>query len=303
MTTALITGITGQDGSYLAELLHEHGYEVHGTVRRHQQVTDRRHFCDLTDTASVERVIDQVRPDEVYHLGAQSHVGESFTAPVATFDATGLATVRLLDAVRRIVPRARFYQASTSELFGTAPAPQNEHTPFHPRSPYGVAKLAAFWAVVNHREAYGMHASNGILFNHESPRRGAQFVTRKITLAVAAIKRGEQDKLQLGNLAARRDWGYAPEYVDGMRRMLQADPGDYVLATGTSYSVAEFCEHAFAAADLDWKDHVTFDPEQVRPAEVPNLVGDSSKARHTFDWHADTHTPELARIMVTADLA
>ncbi|WP_137843844.1 GDP-mannose 4,6-dehydratase [Microbacterium sp. 2FI] len=303
MTTALITGITGQDGSYLAELLEHRGYTVHGTVRRHQQVTPTRHLCDLTDTASVDKVVDEVRPDEIYHLGAQTHVGESFKSPIATFDATGAATLRLLEAVRRIAPQARFYQAATSELFGISPAPQSESTPFHPRSPYGVAKLAAYWAVVNYREAYGLHASNGILFNHESPRRGAGFVTRKISLAVAAIKRGDADTVTLGNLDARRDWGFAPEYVDGMHRILQHAPGDYILATGTSYSVRDFAEHAFAAADLDWADHVRTAEAQQRPADVPDLVGDSSRARDELGWVPTIHTPELARIMVTADMA
>jgi GDPmannose 4,6-dehydratase len=304
VTVALITGITGQDGSYLAELLTAKGYEVHGTVRRPADpARDDLHLADMTDGASLVRVLERIQPDEIYNLAAQSHVGDSFLTPAVTFDVDALGVVRLLDAVRLVVPTARFYQASTSELFGTSPAPQNEGTPLHPRSPYGIAKLAAYWAVRHAREAHGLHASNGILFNHESPRRGVAFVTRKIAQAVARIVRGEQTILQLGNLDARRDWGWAPEYVDAMWRMLQQpDPDDLVIATGTSFSVQDFAEHAFSAAGLDWTDHVRVDASQFRPTEVPDLVGDASLAAARIGWTATIAAPEIAARMVEAEL-
>jgi GDPmannose 4,6-dehydratase len=319
--TALITGITGQDGSYLAELLLSKGYEVHGVVRRsssfnrerlddiYQEAhTDHRslflHYGDLGDSSSLVNLIREVTPDEIYNLGAQSHVKVSFEVPEYTGDVTGLGTIRLLEAVRGSKVETRVYQASTSELYGSTPPPQNEDTPFHPRSPYGVAKIYSYWATVNYREAYGMFTANGILFNHESPRRGETFVTRKITRAVARIKAGIQDKLYLGNLDAIRDWGYAPEYVEGMWRMLQAEePGDYVLATGVGATVKEFVAAAFAAADLEWGPYVEVDPNYYRPSEVDYLLGDPTKAETVLGWKATTHWDELARIMVKADTA
>jgi GDPmannose 4,6-dehydratase len=318
---ALITGITGQDGSYLAELLLAKGYDVHGLIRRastfnterldpiyqdpHEtDVRLRLHYGDLHDGVGLVNLLHAVQPDEVYHLGAQSHVKVSFEMPDYTGDVTGLGTIRLLEAIRASGISTRFYQASSSEMFGTAPPPQNEQTPFHPRSPYGAAKVYAYWATVNYRESYNMFAVNGILFNHEGPRRGETFVTRKITRAVARIQAGLQDKLFLGNLDARRDWGYAPEYVDAMWRMLQADsPDDFVIATGSSYSIREFVEFAFSHAGLDWEKYVEIDEAYKRPAEVDYLLGDASKAKRLLGWEAKVRTPELARLMVDADIA
>jgi GDPmannose 4,6-dehydratase len=317
---ALITGITGQDGSYLAELLLAKGYDVHGLIRRastfnterldpiyqdpHEtDVRLRLHYGDLHDGVGLVNLLHAVQPDEVYHLGAQSHVKVSFEMPDYTGDVTGLGTIRLLEAIRASGISTRFYQASSSEMFGTAPPPQNEQTPFHPRSPYGAAKVYAYWATVNYRESYNMFAVNGILFNHEGPRRGETFVTRKITRAVARIQAGLQDKLFLGNLDARRDWGYAPEYVDAMWRMLQADsPDDFVIATGSSYSIREFVEFAFSHAGLDWEKYVEIDEAYKRPAEVDYLLGDASKAKRLLGWEAKVRTPELARLMVDADI-
>jgi len=318
---ALITGITGQDGSYLAELLLDKGYEVHGLIRRASTFNTARidhlyrdphdpearlflHYGDLSDGSRLVTLLSQIQPDEIYHLAAQSHVRVSFDEPEHTGDTTGLGTTRLLEAVRISELPVRFYQASSSEMFGATPPPQDEETLFHPRSPYGAAKVYAYWMTRNYREAYGIYAVNGILFNHESPRRGETFVTRKITMAVARIAAGQQDELHLGNLDARRDWGYAPEYVEGMWRMLQADsPDDYCLATGTSYSVGDFVRVAFEHAGLDWERHVRFDPRYLRPSEVDDLIGDASKAKAELGWEAKVHTPELARLMVDADRA
>src|SRR6195952_1915951 len=317
--SALITGITGQDGSYLAELLLSKGYEVHGIVRRSSTFNRERlddiyqdahdgqrslylHYGDLGDSSSLVNLLRDVQPDEVYNLGAQSHVKVSFEIPEYTGDITGLGTIRLLEAVRASKLATRVYQASTSELFGSTAPPQSETTPFHPRSPYGVAKIYSYWATVNYREAYDMFTANGILFNHESPRRGETFVTRKITRAVARIQAGIQDKLYLGNLDAIRDWGYAPEYVEGMWRMLQADePGDYVLATGVGATVREFVSAAFKAVDLEWEPYVEVDPNYYRPSEVDYLLGDPTKAEKVLGWKASTHWDELAKIMVAAD--
>jgi GDPmannose 4,6-dehydratase len=319
MKRALITGITGQDGSYLAELLLDKGYEVHGLIRRASTFNTARiehlyqdphdpearlflHYGDLTDGSRLVTLLNQIEPDEIYHLAAQSHVRVSFDEPEHTGDTTGLGTTRLLEAVRIAKLPVRFYQASSSEMFGATPPPQNETTVFHPRSPYGAAKVYAYWMARNYRDAYGIYAVNGILFNHESPRRGETFVTRKITMAAARIAAGLQTELHLGNLDARRDWGYAPEYVEGMWRMLQADtPADYVLATGTSYSVGDFVRFTFEHAGLDWQDHVRFDPRYLRPTEVDDLIGDPTRARTTLGWEATVHTPELARIMLDAD--
>src|SRR4051794_31729465 len=291
---ALITGITGQDGSYLAELLLDKGYEVHGVVRRSSSFNTGRldgiyqdphdahrrlflHHGDLNDGAALVTLLARVRPDEVYHLGAQSHVRVSFDQPSYTGDVTGLGTVRLLEAIRSTGIETRFYQASSSEMFGAAPPPQTEATPFHPRSPYGAAKVYSYWMARNYREAYGMFAVNGILFNHESPRRGETFVTRKITRAVARIKAGRQEHLYLGNLDAVRDWGYAPEYVEAMWRMLDHDePGDYVVATGAAHTVRDFAEYCFRAVELDWQKYIKLDERYLRPAEVDALVGDPS---------------------------
>ncbi|MEU6853682.1 GDP-mannose 4,6-dehydratase [Actinacidiphila alni] len=318
--TALITGVTGQDGSYLAELLLSKGYTVHGIVRRSSTFNTERidhiyqdpqeknrsfvlHHADLTDGIALVSLLRDLRPDEIYNLGAQSHVRVSFDAPMYTGDVTGLSALRLLESVRASGIEARVYQASSSEMFGAAPPPQNERTPFHPRSPYGCAKVFAYWATVNYREAYGMYAVNGILFNHESPRRGETFVTRKITRAIARIKAGLQDRLYLGNLDAVRDWGYAPEYVDAMWRMLQRDePEDYVVATGEAATVRQFLEVAFEHAGLDWTEHVRYDPKYERPSEVDALIGDASKARDLLDWKAQVKVAELARIMVDADI-
>ncbi len=318
---ALITGITGQDGSYLAELLLSKGYEVHGLIRRASTFNTKRidhlytdphesgadltlHYGDLTDGSRLTTLVGSIAPDEVYHLGAQSHVRVSFDEPEFTGGTTGLGTARLLEAIRVLGLDCRFYQASSSEMFGATPPPQDEETPFYPRSPYGAAKVYAYWMTRNYREAYGMFAVNGILFNHESPRRGETFVTRKITRAVAAIKAGQQEHLYMGNLDAVRDWGYAPEYVEAMWRMLQHDePTDYVVATGTSYTVRDFLEHAFEHAGLDWEKYVRFDERYLRPTEVDALIGDPTKAASLLGWKAQVHTPELARLMVDADLA
>ncbi|MFI5677335.1 GDP-mannose 4,6-dehydratase [Streptomyces cellulosae] len=317
---AFITGITGQDGSYLTELLLEKGYEVHGLVRRASTFNTRRidhlyqdphapevrlflHYGDLTDGTRLVGLLEEIQPDEVYHLAAQSHVRVSFDEPEFTGNTTGLGTIRLLEAIRNTGLTCRFYQASSSEMFGAAPPPQHENTPFHPRSPYGVAKVYAYWATRNYREAYGMYAVNGILFNHESPRRGPTFVTRKIATAAARVKAGLQDTVHLGNLDARRDWGYAAEYVHAMWLMLQQDqPDDYVIATGTSHSVRDFAEHCFAHLGLDYRDHIRFDERYLRPSEVDDLVGDASKAEQVLGWKAATHAPELARLMVDAEL-
>jgi GDPmannose 4,6-dehydratase len=317
---ALITGITGQDGSYLAELLLEKGYEVHGLIRRSSSINtgridhlyedphvpDRRlilHHGDMSDSAHLARLIDEVRPREVYNLAAQSHVKVSFEAPEYTSDVDALGTLRLLEAISHCDPSIRLYQASTSELFGSAPPPQNEKTPFHPRSPYGVSKIFAYWIVVNYREAYGMFASNGILFNHESPRRGETFVTRKVTRAVARIAAGRQDAVYLGNLDAKRDWGYAPDYVRAMWMMLQQPaPMDLVFSTGEQHSVREFAELAFRLVGLDWEKYVRIDRAYLRPAEVDTLLGDSAKAREVLGWKPAVSFAELARLMVEADL-
>ncbi|WP_029212654.1 GDP-mannose 4,6-dehydratase [Arsenicicoccus bolidensis] len=317
---ALITGITGQDGSYLAELLLSKGYEVHGLIRRASTFNTHRidhlyvdphdegaklflHYGDLSDGARLVTLVGEINPDEVYNLAAQSHVRVSFDEPEHTADTTGVGSIRLLEAIRVAGVRPRFYQASTSELFGATPPPQGEDTPFYPRSPYGVAKLYSYWITKNYREAYDMFAVNGILFNHESPRRGETFVTRKITRAVAAIKAGQQKHLYMGNIDSVRDWGYAPEYVEGMWRMLQVDgPEDFVLATGQDYTVKDFLTMAFEHAGLDWQEHVRFDERYLRPTEVDALIGDASKAKEKLGWEAKVHTPELARIMVDADI-
>ena len=318
---ALITGITGQDGSYLAELLLAKGYEVHGLIRRASTFNTTRiehlyqdphepnarlflHYSDLTDGSRLVTLLNKIRPEEVYHLAAQSHVRVSFDEPDYTGDTTGLGTTRLLEAIRLIGLEPRFYQASSSEMFGATPPPQNEATPFHPRSPYGVAKVYGYWITRNFREAYGMYAVNGILFNHESPRRGETFVTRKISRAAARIKTGLDRELYLGNLDAVRDWGYAVEYVEGMWRMLQQDrPDDYVLATGTAYSVRDFVELTFEHAGLDSQKHVRFDDRYLRPSEVDSLIGDASKAQDRLGWKAQTLTPDLVKIMYDAELA
>jgi len=311
---ALITGITGQDGSYLAELLLEKGYEVHGLVRRSSSFNTWRidhvrdqlvlHYGDLVDSNSLARALEALQPDEVYNLAAQSHVKVSFEMPEYTTDVTALGVLRLLDAVRDLGIKARVYQAGSSEMFGLVQEnPQTEKTPFHPRSPYGVSKVYGHWLAINYRESYGMHISNGILFNHESPRRGENFVTRKITMAVAAIKQGREKELKLGNLDAKRDWGYAKDYVEAMWRILQQDqPGDYVIATGETHSVREFCEEAFGAAGLDWRDFVKVDPKYFRPAEVDLLLGDAGKARRELGWSPKVTFKELAKLMVEADL-
>lgn len=322
MKKALITGITGQDGSYLADLLIAKGYEVHGIIRRASTFNTARidhlyqdphihgvklflHYGDMADSVQLVKLIYNIKPDEIYHLGAQSHVRVSFDIPEYTSDVTGVGSIRILEAMRESGVSSRFYQASSSEMFGKVQAvPQTETTPFWPRSPYGVAKVFAYWATVNYRESYNMHASNGILFNHESPRRGETFVTRKITRAVAAINFGLQKELFLGNLDARRDWGYAPEYVEAMWLMLQQDqPDDYVIATNETHTVREFLEHAFGHVDLDWRDYVRHDGRYERPAEVDLLVGDASKAKRQLNWEAKTRFADLVRIMVDADVA
>ncbi len=311
---ALITGITGQDGSYLAELLLEKGYEVHGLVRRSSSfntwridhVRDRLvlHYGDLVDQNSLARALEALEPDEVYNHAAQSHVKVSFEMPEYTTDVTAIGVLRLLDAVRDLGLKARVYQAGSSEMFGLVQeTPQTEKTPFHPRSPYAVSKVYGHYMAVNYRESYGMHVSNGILFNHESPRRGENFVTRKITMGVAAIKQGRAKELRLGNLDAKRDWGHARDYVEAMWRILQQEkPSDYVIATGETHSVREFCEEAFGAVGLDWKDFVKVDAKYFRPAEVDLLLGDASKARRELGWAPKVTFKELARLMVEADL-
>ncbi|WP_311052147.1 GDP-mannose 4,6-dehydratase [Rhodococcus qingshengii] len=321
MKRALITGITGQDGSYLAELLLSKGYEVHGLIRRSSTFNTSRidhlyqdphdkdarlflHYGDLSDGARLVTLLTEIQPDEVYNLAAQSHVRVSFDEPEHTGNTTGVGSIRLLEAVRMAGVQCRFYQASSSEMFGATPPPQDEETPFYPRSPYGAAKVYAYWVTRNYREAYGIFAVNGILFNHESPRRGETFVTRKITRAVARIKAGMEQDLYMGNLDSIRDWGYAPEYVEGMWRMLQADePDDFVLATGGNFSVKDFLTVAFEHAGLDWEKHVKFDERYLRPTEVDALIGDASKAERKLGWKPTVHTPELARIMVDADIA
>ena len=318
---ALITGITGQDGSYLAELLLSKGYEVYGVIRRASTFNTQRidhiyqdpHekkaklqlvFGDLTDTSVVYNVLTEIKPDEVYNLGAQSHVKVSFDIPEYTGDSVGLGAVRVLEAIRRLGLKTRYYQASSSEMFGKVQeTPQTEKTPFYPRSPYAVAKLYAHWITVNYRESYGMYACSGILFNHESPRRGETFVTRKITRAVAHIAAGLQDKLYMGNLDAKRDWGYAKEYVEAMWLMLQQNkPEDYVIATGETHTVREFLEEAFKHVGLDYKKYVEFDPRYLRPAEVDLLIGDASKAKKQLKWKPKTTFKELVQIMVDADM-
>lgn len=317
---ALITGITGQDGSYLAELLLGKGYEVHGLIRRASTFNTSRidhlyqdphdpeaklflHYGDLSDGARLVTLLHEIGPDEVYNLAAQSHVRVSFDEPEHTGDTTGIGAMRLLEAVRMAGIACRYYQASSSEMFGATPPPQNEDTPFHPRSPYGAAKVYAHWMTRNYREGYGMFAVNGILFNHESPRRGETFVTRKVTRAVARIQAGLDDYVYLGNMDAIRDWGYAPEYVEGMWRMLQADePDDYVLATGGSFSVRDFVVTAFEHAGLDWEKHVRFDERYLRPTEVDALIGDAGKAARRLGWVPQVQTDQLARIMVDADI-
>lgn len=311
---ALITGLTGQDGSYLAELLLEKGYEVHGLVRRTSTPSTSRvahlldriavHPGDLCDGDSLNHALDRARPHEIYNLAAQSDVAASFGQPVLTQDVNGTGVVRLLEAMRRSCPAARLYQASSSEMFGaTSISPQDERTPFHPRSPYALSKVYAHHAVVHYREAYGLFAVSGIAFNHESPRRGERFVTRKVAMGVAAIARGEADALALGNLAARRDWGWAPEYVDAMWRMLQADePADLVLATGMSHSVEQLVRVAFEVVGLDWRDHVATDPEMFRPTEVDHLTGDPRAAQAAIGWAARVGFEELVGRMVRAEL-
>ncbi len=322
MKKAIITGITGQDGSYLAEYLLSMGYEVHGIIRRASTFNTKRidhlyrdphvvdgtsrlflHYGDMGATGVLTDVIYDTKPDEIYHLAAQSHVRVSFDMPEYTGDVTGLGTTRMLEAVRRLDKGTRFYQASTSELFGSAKPPQNETTPFHPQSPYAVAKLYAYWMVENYRDGYGMFTVNGILFNHESPRRGETFVTRKITRAVAAILAKKQDKLFLGNLDSKRDWGYAPEYVEAMHKLLQQDtPTNYVFGTGESHSVRDFLDESFGYVDLDWRKYVEIDPRYFRPTEVDYLLADPKKANENLDWKPKVKFHELVRIMVDADL-
>jgi GDPmannose 4,6-dehydratase len=324
MKRALITGITGQDGSYLADFLLKKGYEVHGIIRRSSTFNTSRidhlyqdphvmgtklhlHYGDLADSVQLVKLLYQLKPDEVYHLGAQSHVRVSFDIPEYTGDVTGLGTIRILEALREtgLEKRTAFYQASSSEMFGKVQeVPQTETTPFWPRSPYACAKVYAYWTTINFREAYGMHASNGILFNHESPRRGETFVTRKITRAATRIKMGLQDSLYLGALDAQRDWGFAGEYVEAMWLMLQQDkPGDYVIATNETHSVKEFCEEAFSLLDLDWREYVKHDARYERPSDVELLIGDGSKAKQELDWEPKIKFKELVRIMVESDLA
>ncbi len=320
MKKAFITGITGQDGSYLAELLLSKGYEVHGLIRRASTFSTSRidhlyvdphqadarlflHYGDLSDGSHITNLLYDIKPDEIYHLGAQSHVRVSFDMPDYTGDITGLGTTRILEAVRKSGVKARYYQASSSEMFGGAPAPQSEQTPFQPRSPYAAAKLYAYWMAANYREGYGLFACNGILFNHESPRRGQTFVTRKITRAIAEILAKKEQYLYLGNLKAKRDWGYAPEYVEAMWRMLQQEkPDDYVIGTGETHSVEEFLQEAFAYAGLDLKEHVRIDKRYLRPTEVVELIADASKARREFGWSPKITFKELVRIMVDADM-
>jgi GDPmannose 4,6-dehydratase len=320
MPRALVTGITGQDGSYLAEQLLKRGYEVHGMIRRSSSFnTDRLdhlyrdpheervklilHHGDLCDSGRIAHLLYRLQPDEIYHLGAQSHVRVSFEIPEYTLDATGMATIRLLEAMRESGVTSRFYQASSSEMFGSSPPPQSETTRFHPRSPYGVAKLAAYWNAVNYRESYGMFCCNGILFNHESPRRGETFVTRKITRGLARIQAGLQEKLYLGNLDAKRDWGYTPDYTDAMWRILQQpEPDDYVVATGESHSVREFLDLAAGHLGIGWESVVEIDQRYIRPAEVDALCGDASRARAVLGWSPTVTFEELVRLMVDADV-
>ena len=320
MKKAFITGITGQDGSYLAELLLEKGYEVHGLVRRSSSFNTGRidhiyqdphtpnpklflHYGDLTDGVNLTNLIHEIKPNEVYNIGAQSHVQVSFTMPQYTAQVDAVGSVALLESIRASGINCRFYQASTSELYGSTPPPQNEDSPFKPRSPYAAAKLMAYWSTVNYREAYGLHATNGILFNHESPRRGETFVTRKITRAVAKIATGSKEKLYLGNLDAVRDWGYAKEFVESMWLMLQQDkPGDYVVATGIGATVRDFAQVAFDHAGLNYKNYVELDKRYIRPTEVDGLIGDPSKAEKILGWKAKTHWKELAKLMVDADI-
>ncbi len=317
---ALITGITGQDGSYLTELLLSKKYEVHGIIRRSSSFNTGRlndvyqdphvdnrnlilHYGDLQDSSSLINLIREINPNEIYNLGAQSHVKVSFEIPESTSDITGLGTIRLLEAIRASGIETKFYQASSSELYGSTPPPQNELTPFHPRSPYGVAKIFSYWATVNYRESYGLHASNGILFNHESPRRGETFVTRKITKAVARIAAGIDKELYLGNLDAVRDWGYAKEYVDAMWLMLQQTQGDdYVIATGEAATVRDFANVAFTRANLDYEKYIKIDKRYLRPAEVDALIGDASKAKKKLNWEPKTKWKALAELMVDADI-
>src|SRR5436309_430393 len=318
---ALITGITGQDGSYLAELLLSHGYEVHGIIRRASTFNTGRldeiysdphashtrlflHYGDLSDASAMARLLGKIQPDEIYNLAAQSHVRVSFDCPEYTTDITATGTVRLLEAIREAGIKPRFYQASSSEMYGQVrEVPQTERTPFYPRSPYACAKVYAYWVTVNYRESYGLHASNGILFNHESPRRGETFVTRKITRAIAHILCGLQDKLYLGNLDAKRDWGYAKEYVEAMWRILQQnEPGDYVIATNETHSVREFLEVAFRHAGLDWQKFVEIDPKYFRPAEVDLLIGDYAKAKKKLGWEPKTKFEDLVKLMVDSDI-
>jgi GDPmannose 4,6-dehydratase len=322
MKKALITGITGQDGSYLAELLLEKGYEVHGIIRRASTFNTSRinnlyedphingvrlflHYGDIADSTNLIKLLYRIQPDEVYHLAAQSHVRVSFDIPEYTGDVTGLGTIRLLEAIREVGLQTRFYQAGSSEMFGLVQqVPQSETTPFYPRSPYGAAKVYAHWITVNYRESYGLYACNGILFNHESPRRGETFVTRKITRAVAQIKAGLQDKLYLGNLEAKRDWGYAKEYVEAMWLMLQQEtPDDYVIATGETHSVREFLHEAFSHAGLDWEKYVEYDARYERPAEVELLIGDASKAKAKLGWEPRTTFHDLVHLMVEEEIA
>lgn len=320
MKRALITGITGQDGSYLAELLLNKGYEVHGLIRRSSTFNTSRidhiyrdphdkdnrfflHFGDITDGVGLANLIRSLEPNEIYNLAAQSHVKVSFEMPDFTAQVDAIGTIRILEAVRAAKIEARFYQASTSELFGSTPPPQSEVSSFSPQSPYAAAKLYSYWVVKNYREAYGLHATNGILFNHESPRRGETFVTRKITIAAAKIKLGLQSKLYLGNLDAIRDWGYAPEYVESMWAMLQeSSPNDYVVATGVGATVRDFCNAAFTTVGLDYRDYIESDSRYLRPTEVDALIGDASKAKQILGWEARTHWEELAKIMVHSDL-
>ena len=321
MKKALITGITGQDGSYLTELLLEKGYEVHGIIRRSSSFnTDRidhlysdphlkgtrlfLHYGDLSDSSNISRLLEKVGPDEIYHLGAQSHVRVSFDIPEYTGDVTGLGAIRLLDAIKETQIKTKFYQASSSELYGKVQEiPQRETTPFYPRSPYAVAKLYAYWMTVNYRESYNLYACNGILFNHESPRRGETFVTKKITKALAKIVAGKQDKLYLGNLDAKRDWGYAKDYVEAMWLMLQQnEPDDYVIATGETHSIREFLDEAFSYVGLDWQKYVEIDPRYFRPAEVDLLIGDATKAKQKLGWQPKVTFNELVKIMVDADM-
>jgi GDPmannose 4,6-dehydratase len=321
MKKALVTGITGQDGSYLADLLLAKGYEVHGIIRRASTFNTARidhlyqdphvhgihlflHYGDLSDSVQLVKLLYELQPDEIYNLGAQSHVRVSFDIPEYTANITGLGTIRILEAIREAGVRPKFYQASSSEMYGKVQeVPQTETTPFWPRSPYGAAKVFSYWATVNYRESYRLHASNGILFNHESPRRGETFVTRKISRAVARIKLGSEEFLYLGNLEAKRDWGYAPEYVEGMWLMLQQDePDDYVLATNETHTVKEFVEHAFAHVDLDWKEYVRYDKRYERPAEVDLLIGNPAKAKKQLAWAPKVRFEELVRILVEADL-